>query len=84
MDSPGYEANNWWGILSPRRAPPDAIVKKLNSEISVILKSAETRKRFTSEGAEAFEMGPEQFTKYIASETAKWARVVKEAGIKPE
>lgn len=79
----GYEANNWWGILAPA-GTPEAIVKKLNSEISVILKSAETRKRFTSEGAEAFEMGPEQFTKYIASETAKWARVVKEAGIKPE
>ncbi len=79
----GYEANNWWGILAPAGTAPD-IVRKLNTEISAILKTAETRKRFTSEGAEALEMAPDQLGKYIASETAKWARVVKEAGIKPE
>jgi tripartite-type tricarboxylate transporter receptor subunit TctC len=79
----GYEANNWWGILTPT-GTSDAIVKKLNGELSVILKSPETQKRFSSEGAESLQMSPDQFTKYIASETAKWARVVKEAGIKAE
>jgi len=79
----GYEANNWWGILAPAGTSPD-IVKKLHGELVVILKSPETQKRFESEGAESFEMGPDQFAKYIASETAKWGRVVKEAGIKPE
>ena len=79
----GYEANNWWGLLAPAGTPPE-IVKKLQTEIAVILKSPETQKRFESEGAEAFEMGSEQFAKYIAAETTKWGRVVKEAGIKPE
>jgi tripartite-type tricarboxylate transporter receptor subunit TctC len=79
----GYEANNWWGILAPAGTSPD-IIKRLNSELSVILKTAETRKRFESEGSEALQMGPEEFGKYIAAETAKWSRVVKEAGIKPE
>ena len=79
----GYEANNWWGILAPA-GTPDSIVKKLNSELSAVLKSPETQKRFSSEGAEAFEMGPDRFAKYIAAETAKWSRVVKAAGIKPE
>ncbi|MGH8619230.1 MAG: tripartite tricarboxylate transporter substrate binding protein [Burkholderiales bacterium] len=79
----GYEANNWWGILAPAGTSPE-IIKRLNNELSGILKSAETQKRFESEGSEALQMGPEQFGKYIAAETAKWARVVKEAGIKPE
>jgi len=79
----GYEANNWWGLLAPASTPPE-IVKKLHAELSIILKSAETQKRFSTEGAEAFEMSPDQFGKYIASETAKWGHVVKEAGIKAE
>jgi tripartite-type tricarboxylate transporter receptor subunit TctC len=79
----GYEANNWWGLLAPAGTSSD-IVMKLYAELSVILKSAETQKRFASEGAEGFEMNPDQFGKYIVSETVKWARVVKEAGIKAE
>ncbi len=79
----GYEANNWWGILAPAGTPPE-IVKKLHGELSAILKSAETQKRFSTEGAEAIEMSTEQFGKYIASETTKWSHVVKEAGIKSE
>jgi tripartite-type tricarboxylate transporter receptor subunit TctC len=79
----GYEANNWWGMLAPAGTPPD-VIKRLNVELSGILKSTETQKRFESEGSEALQMGPEQFGKYIAAETAKWSRVVKEAGIKPE
>ncbi len=79
----GYEANNWWGLLAPAGTSPE-IIKKLHSELSIILKSPETQKRFSSEGAEAVNMTPEQFGKYIEAETAKWSRVVKEAGIKAE
>ncbi len=79
----GYEANNWWGILAPAGTPP-AIVDRLHKELSVILTSAETQKQFTTQGAEVDEVGPAEFGRYIASETAKWARVVKEAGIKAE
>ena len=80
---PGYEANNWWGILAPAGTPP-AIVKKLHTELNTILTSAETRKRFSNEGAEAVSMAPDAFGKFIASEMVKWSRVVKEAGIKAE
>lgn len=80
---PGYEANNWWGILAPAGTPP-VVVKKLHTELSAILTSAETQKRFSSEGAEAVNMAPEAFGKFIASEMVKWSRVVKEAGIKAE
>jgi len=80
---PGYEANNWWGIAAPAGTPP-AIVERLHRELSVILASPETQKRFQDEGAEVVHSSPAEFGAFIAAETAKWTRVVKEAGIKAE
>jgi tripartite-type tricarboxylate transporter receptor subunit TctC len=80
---PGYEATNWWGIVAPAGTPP-AVLERLHRELSAILASAETQKRFLDEGAEAVPMTPAEFGAFIAAETAKWARVVKEAGIKAE
>jgi tripartite-type tricarboxylate transporter receptor subunit TctC len=80
---PGYEASNWWGILAPAGTSP-AIVEKLHDELSAILTSAETKKRFEAEGAEAVQMSTAEFGRLIAAEIAKWARVVQEAGISPE
>jgi tripartite-type tricarboxylate transporter receptor subunit TctC len=48
---PGYEANNWWGLLAPAGTPP-AILERLRQEIAAIPGSPETRKRFEVEGAE--------------------------------
>jgi tripartite-type tricarboxylate transporter receptor subunit TctC len=50
----------------------------------VILTSAETKKRFESEGAEALQMTPDEFGRFIAAETTKWAKVVKDVGIRAE
>ena len=80
---PGYEANNWWGIVVPTGTPA-AIIGRLHKQLTVVLASAETKKRFESEGSEAAKMAPEEFGRFIAAETAKWAKVVKEAGIKAE
>jgi tripartite-type tricarboxylate transporter receptor subunit TctC len=80
---PGYEATNWWGLLAPTGTPP-AIVERLHQEVVAVQASAETKKRFESEGAEAVQMSPAQIGAFIAAETAKWARVVKEAGITAE
>jgi tripartite-type tricarboxylate transporter receptor subunit TctC len=80
---PGYEATNWWGILAPAGTPAD-IVARLHREVNEILGSAETRKRFETEGALAQPMTREDFARYLASETEKWGRVVKAAGITPE
>jgi tripartite-type tricarboxylate transporter receptor subunit TctC len=80
---PGYEAANWWGILAPA-GTPQPIVDRLHKELSAIALSAETRKRFENEGAEALQMSAADFGRFIADETAKWARVVKEAGISAE
>jgi tripartite-type tricarboxylate transporter receptor subunit TctC len=80
---PGYEANNWWGILAPA-GTPGPILNRLYKEITAILDSPETRKRFELEGAEVMRMSPAEFANFVAQETAKWTRVVKDAGIKPE
>jgi tripartite-type tricarboxylate transporter receptor subunit TctC len=80
---PGYEAHNWWGLVAPAGTPP-AVVERLHKELSVILTSAETKKRLEAEGAEAVPMSPGDFGAFIAAETVKWARVVKEANIKAE
>src|SRR5882672_8974329 len=80
---PGYEATNWWGIIAPA-GTPKPIIDRLHSELSAVLATSETKKRFETEGGEAVQMSSEDFGKFIVSETAKWAKVVKEAGIKPE
>ena len=80
---PGYEATNWWGILAPA-GTPTPIVDRLNTELSAVLSSADVQKLFLTEGAEVDHLGPAEFGPFIARETAKWARVVKEANIKVE
>jgi tripartite-type tricarboxylate transporter receptor subunit TctC len=80
---PGYEANNWWGILVPASTPRD-IVERLHREVNEILASTETRQRFETEGAEVVRMERAEFARFLATETEKWGRVVKAAGITPE
>ena len=80
---PGYDASNWWGILTPAGTPAP-IVKRLYGEITSILASPDIRKRFESQGADAVTMPPAEFAKFIKKETAKWAKVVKEANIRAE
>jgi tripartite-type tricarboxylate transporter receptor subunit TctC len=80
---PGYEVSNWWGIIAPA-GTPQPVVDRLYKEITAILESPETRKRFELEGAEVARMKPAEFASFVTQETEKWTRVVKEAGIKPE
>jgi len=80
---PGYEANNWWGVMAPA-GTPDVVVRKLNAESNAVMALPETRKRLTAEGAESINVTPEQFAKHIAAEIAKWGKVTKEANIKAE
>ena len=80
---PGFEVANWWGILAPAGTPQPAL-DRLYKEITAILDSPETRKRFELEGAEVVRMKPQEFAAFVTQETEKWTRVVKEAGIRPE
>jgi len=80
---PGFEVTNWWGVVAPA-GTPQPVLERLYKEINLILESAETRKRFELEGAEVIRMNLAEITAFVATETEKWTRVVKEAGIKPE
>jgi tripartite-type tricarboxylate transporter receptor subunit TctC len=79
----GAEASNWWGIVAPAGTPAP-VMGRLQTEIFAILDSADTKKRFELEGAEVLRITPLEFGQLMAAETAKWSRVVKDAGIKAE
>jgi tripartite-type tricarboxylate transporter receptor subunit TctC len=79
----GAEATNWWGVVAPLGTPTSAL-DRFQKEISAVVESPEMQKRFQVEGAEALRMAPREFGAQIAAETAKWTRVVKQAGIKAE
>jgi len=81
---PGYEATQWFGVLAPAGTPRD-IIARLHGEVSRALKEPEVRKRFVADGSDtAISGSPEEFAAYIRADEAKWAKVVKEAGLKPE
>jgi tripartite-type tricarboxylate transporter receptor subunit TctC len=80
---PGYEAANWFGTMVPAKTPP-AIVARLSQELARVLKLPDVRERLLSQGIEPVSNTPEEFTAYIRSEMAKWAKVVKASGAKAE
>jgi tripartite-type tricarboxylate transporter receptor subunit TctC len=80
---PGYAATAWFGIGAPKATPAD-IVDKLNREINAGLADAKLKARLHDLGGEEFPGSPDDFAKFIAAETEKWAKVVHFAGIKPE
>ena len=80
---PGYEATQWFGVLAPA-GTPRAIVERLHQETSRALRSAEVKERIIGEGMEVVASTPEEFAAYIKSETEKWKKVIKSAGIKPQ
>jgi tripartite-type tricarboxylate transporter receptor subunit TctC len=80
---PGFEVSAWYGLLAPG-ATPRAIVERLNGEALRILKLPELQQRLRSEAFETPSDSPEGMAAVIRAELAKWAAVVKEAGIKPQ
>jgi tripartite-type tricarboxylate transporter receptor subunit TctC len=79
----GYDAGNWIGLAAPGGTPP-AIIALLQKEVSAMLENHEHRKQIVLEGAELMRMTPAEFASFMENETAKWGRVVKQAGIKAE
>ncbi|HYH42797.1 MAG TPA: tripartite tricarboxylate transporter substrate-binding protein, partial [Burkholderiales bacterium] len=78
---PGYEADNWSGLIAPAGTPKD-IVARLHAAVIETLKSPEIVKRFSNEGGElAPSRTPEEFGAFISTEVRKWPKVVKDAGI---
>jgi len=81
---PGYQADNWSGLLAPTGTPP-AVISRLHAAVTQVLQDPEVRKRFSDEGGEAApSRTPEEFGAMIRSEVRKWDRVVREAGLKSQ
>jgi tripartite-type tricarboxylate transporter receptor subunit TctC len=80
---PGYEASAWFGVGAPRNTPAE-IVDKLNTEINASLGDPKLKARLVDLGGIALTGSPADFTRLIAEETVKWAKVVKFSGAKAE
>jgi tripartite-type tricarboxylate transporter receptor subunit TctC len=76
---PGFEVSAWNGVLVPAGTPRD-VVGRLATEIAAIMKLPDVRDRLGAQGAEAIGSTPDEFARYIAAETAKWAVVVRASG----
>ena len=70
------------GVLAPA-GTPRAVVAKLNAEISKVLHSAEMKDRFSAQGADVVTQTPDEMGRFIGTEKARWAAVVKAANVKP-
>jgi len=80
---PGYEADDWKGIVAPKNTPTE-IVDKLNSEINAALADPKIKARLAELGSTILAGSPAEFGGLVADETEKWAEVVRVANLKPE
>ena len=80
---PGFSALSWFGVYGPRGMSPD-LVRRINAEIVKVLQSPDMTARLSAMGVEGGRLSPAEFANYVASDTARYARLVKERNIKLE
>lgn len=78
---PGFEAAAWFGLVAPANTPAP-VLAKLEGEVEAVLKMPDVQKRFTELGAEPGTLSGEAFGKFLAEETTKWTRIIRESGAK--
>jgi len=79
----GFEAITWFGLVAPGKTPKE-IVARWNEEVGRLLASPDIRERFVNDGQEPMGGTPDEFGRFIGSEIAKYARVIKTVGLKPQ
>jgi tripartite-type tricarboxylate transporter receptor subunit TctC len=79
----GYEASQWYGVLAPVQTPKE-IITRLHAELIRILQAPDMKERLIADGTDPVGSSPEEFARYLRDEITKWAKVAREAGIKPE
>ena len=77
---PGYDVSSWYGICT-QAAVPKRILAKLNADLNKVLNSPDLRQRMEDQGIEVTPSTPEQFLAHVKAETARWTKVVREAGL---
>jgi tripartite-type tricarboxylate transporter receptor subunit TctC len=80
---PGFDVTSWYSIVAPAATPP-GIVERLQQEIAKALGMPDVKAKLAALGAEPVGNTPAEFAAMIKSESAKWGKIVREAGIKPE
>ena len=80
---PGFDCNTWFGLLAPAATPP-AIISRLGVELNKAITDATTQQRLIEQGVEATPGSPDVLRQLIVSETARWSKVIKAAGITAE
>lgn len=80
---PGYQSVGWYGVVAPA-GTPQHIINTLSTAITQALRSSDVSEKLAAQAAEPIGNGPKEFGAYIGAETEKWAKVVREAGIKLE
>jgi len=79
---PGFEILGWYGMLAPLRTPKE-LIQKINGAVMQALKTAEVQEKLIALGAEAAGSSPEAYGTFLKKETDRWARLLREANIKP-
>jgi len=80
---PGFEATVWLGLLAPAKTPA-TIVRKLHMATANALAQSDVRAKLADLGVEGIGNSPDEFAAIVKSEIPKWAKVIKDAGIKPD
>ena len=80
---PDIEGENWFGVLAPA-GTPKAIVAQLHREIAKIVAQPDSKERLAASGLEPVVNTPDELAAQIKSELAKWATIIRAAGIKAE
>jgi tripartite-type tricarboxylate transporter receptor subunit TctC len=80
---PGLVAINWWGVFMPA-GTPKAVTDKFHEDLVKVLQDADVKKKFADLGVEAVSSTPEELIRFMRAETAKYAKLIKEAGIQAE
>jgi tripartite-type tricarboxylate transporter receptor subunit TctC len=78
---PGYEATIWLGLMAPAETPKP-VVEKLSSAVNTIINSPEVKQNWAKQGAVPMGMTPSEFEKFMRADIQKWAKLVKETGMK--
>ena len=78
---PGFEAAAWFGLVAPANTPAP-VLAKLEGEVEAVLKMPDVQKRFTELGAEPGALQGDAFGKFLAEETTKWTKIIRESGAK--
>ncbi len=80
---PGYEATIWLGLMAPK-GTPSAVIERLHAELSKITSNPELRKAWAAQGTTPMTMSVAEFARYLEDDIAKWSRIVRLSGAKPE